>query len=67
MVVNIEDYKGELLFEDVINDLLSIYKYFDKEKAHIIGLSMGGQIACLFMKNILKKLNLSYYVTTTLA
>ena len=43
-----EDYKGELLFDDIINDLLSIYKYFDKKKAHIIGLSMGGQIACLF-------------------
>ena len=43
-----EDYKGELLFEDVIDDLLSIYKYFDKNKAHIVGLSMGGQIACLF-------------------
>ena len=43
-----EDYKGELLFSDIINDLLSIYKYFDKRKAHIIGLSMGGQIASLF-------------------
>ena len=43
-----EDYKGELLFNDIINDLLSIYKYFNKRKAHIIGLSMGGQIACLF-------------------
>ena len=43
-----EDYKGELLFEDVINDLLSIYKFFNKNKAHIVGLSMGGQIACLF-------------------
>ena len=43
-----EDYKGDLLFDDVINDLLTIYKYFDKKKAHIIGLSMGGQIACLF-------------------
>ena len=43
-----EDYKGKLFFDDVINDLLSIYKYFDKNKAHIIGLSMGGQIACLF-------------------
>ena len=43
-----EDYRGELFFDDVINDLLSIYKYFDKKKAHIIGLSMGGQIACLF-------------------
>ena len=43
-----EDYKGKLLFSDIINDLLSIYKYFDKRKAHIIGLSMGGQIASLF-------------------
>ena len=43
-----EDYKGELLFNDIINDLLSIYKYFNKKKAHILGLSMGGQIACLF-------------------
>ena len=43
-----EDYKGKLLFKDIIKDLLSIYKYFDVDKAHIIGLSMGGQIACLF-------------------
>ena len=43
-----EDYDGELSFDDIINDLLKIYKYFDVEKAHIIGLSMGGQIACLF-------------------
>ena len=45
-----EDYKGELSFDDIINDLLSIYKYFQKKKAHIIGLSMGGQIACLFFE-----------------
>ncbi len=43
-----EDYEGELFFNDIISDLLSIYKYFNKKKAHIIGLSMGGQIACLF-------------------
>ena len=43
-----EDYEGELSFNEIINDLLKIYKYFDKNKAHIIGLSMGGQIACLF-------------------
>ena len=43
-----EDYKGEFCFNDVINDLLNIYKYFNRKKAHIIGLSMGGQIACLF-------------------
>ena len=28
-----EDYKGKLLFEDVIKDLLSIYKYLDKKKS----------------------------------
>ena len=43
-----EDYKGELSFDDITNDLLSIYNFFNKKKAHIIGLSMGGQIACLF-------------------
>ena len=43
-----EDYKGKLFFNDIINDLLNIYKYFGKKKAHIVGLSMGGQIACLF-------------------
>ena len=50
-----EDYKGELFFDDVINDLLSIYKCFDKNKAHIIGLSMGGQIACLFYEKYPEK------------
>ncbi len=45
-----EDYEGKLYFKDIIHDLLSIYKYFEKKKAHIIGLSMGGQIACLFFE-----------------
>ncbi len=50
-----EDYKGKLLFKDIIKDLLSIYKYFDKRRAHIIGLSMGGQIACLFYERYPEK------------
>jgi len=50
-----EDYEGELNFNDIINDLLKIYKYFDSKKAHIIGLSMGGQIACLFYEKYPKK------------
>ena len=50
-----EDYKGKLFFNDVIDDLLSIYEYFDKKKAHIIGLSMGGQIACLFYEKYSEK------------
>ena len=43
-----EDYLGNLNFDDIISDLLCIYKYFEKDNAHIVGLSMGGQIACLF-------------------
>ena len=50
-----EDYKGNFFFNDVIDDLLSIYEYFDKKKAHIIGLSMGGQIACLFYEKYSEK------------
>ena len=57
-----EDYKGELLFDDVINDLLSIYKYFDKKK-HISSVCLWvGKLHVYFMKNILTKLNLWYYV-----
>ncbi len=43
-----DDYFGRLDFEDVINDLLFIFRYFKRTEAHILGLSMGGQIACLF-------------------
>ena len=43
-----EDYKGEFLFNDVVEDIMCIYRYFNKKKAHIVGLSMGGQIACFF-------------------
>jgi len=43
-----EDYKGKLYFNHIIKDLLNIFQFFEKKKAHIIGLSMGGQIACLF-------------------
>ena len=28
-----EDYEGKLFFNDILNDLLSIYKYFDKNKS----------------------------------
>ena len=43
-----DDYEGDLNFEDVLNDLVKIFKHFNKDKAHIVGLSMGGQIATLF-------------------
>ena len=43
-----DDYEGSLNFNDVIEDLKKIIIYFKKSNAHIVGLSMGGQIACLF-------------------
>jgi pimeloyl-ACP methyl ester carboxylesterase len=43
-----EDYNGDLNFEDILDDLVKVFKYFNKDKAHIVGLSMGGQIATLF-------------------
>ena len=43
-----DDYLGSLNFQDVLDDLKKVLKYFNKDKAHIVGLSMGGQIATLF-------------------
>ena len=43
-----DDYEGDLNFEDVLDDLVKIFKHFNKDEAHIVGLSMGGQIATLF-------------------
>jgi 3-oxoadipate enol-lactonase len=43
-----DDYIGSLNFQDVLDDLKKVLKYFNKDKAHIVGLSMGGQIATLF-------------------
>ena len=43
-----EDYEGDLNFEDVLDDLVRVFKHFNRNKAHIVGLSMGGQIATLF-------------------
>tara|TARA_B100001093_G_scaffold490647_1_gene529896 strand:+ start:1580 stop:2377 length:798 start_codon:yes stop_codon:yes gene_type:complete len=43
-----DDYKGELDFNDVLDDLRKVIDFFDKDIAHIVGLSMGGQIATLF-------------------
>ncbi len=45
-----DDYKGKLNFEDVLDDLKKVIEYFNKDKAHIVGLSMGGQIATLFFE-----------------
>ena len=43
-----DDYNGELDFNDVLDDLKKVIDFFNKNKAHIVGLSMGGQIATLF-------------------
>ena len=43
-----DDYNGELDFNDVLDDLKKVIDFFEKDKAHIVGLSMGGQIATLF-------------------
>ena len=54
-----DDYNGNLNFEDIIDDLKNVIKHFNKDKAHIIGLSMGGQIATLFYEkyqNLVKSL-----------
>jgi 3-oxoadipate enol-lactonase len=43
-----DDYSGDLDFEDILDDLKKVINYFNKDKVHIVGLSMGGQIATLF-------------------
>ena len=43
-----DDYDGPLDFNDVIEDLKKVIFHFKKKQALIVGLSMGGQIACFF-------------------
>jgi|TARA_B100001769_G_scaffold200164_1_gene160073 3-oxoadipate enol-lactonase len=43
-----DDYEGALKFDDILDDLKKVLDFFNKDKAHIVGLSMGGQIATLF-------------------
>ena len=45
-----DDYEGILKFDDVLDDLKKVLDHFNKDKAHIVGLSMGGQIATLFFE-----------------
>ena len=45
-----DDYEGKLKFNDVLNDLKNVLDHFNKDKAHIVGLSMWGQIATLFFE-----------------
>jgi 3-oxoadipate enol-lactonase len=40
-----DDYEGPLDFGDFAADLLRLIDHFGEEKAHLVGLSMGGRIA----------------------
>ena len=46
-----DDYEGDLNFDDFASDLNKVIEYFSYEKAHLVGLSMGGRIALTFFKN----------------
>lgn len=43
-----DDYPGELKFSDFADDLSRVMDYYNVEKAHLLGLSMGGRIAFSF-------------------
>ncbi|HCL94677.1 MAG TPA: alpha/beta hydrolase, partial [Gammaproteobacteria bacterium] len=45
-----DNYEGPLDFEDFAHDLLRVIDHFDAERAHLCGLSMGGQIAQCFYR-----------------
>jgi len=40
-----DDYEGALAFDDFVGDVLRVLDHFGVERAHLIGLSMGGRIA----------------------
>ena len=43
-----DDYPGELKFSDFADDLCRVMDHYGVEKAHLLGLSMGGRIAFSF-------------------
>lgn len=43
-----DDYDGPLHFEDFSADLLRVLDHLNEQKAHVVGLSMGGRIARSF-------------------
>ena len=43
-----DDYAGPLAFPDFAADLLRLLDHLDVERAHLVGLSMGGRIAMDF-------------------
>ena len=40
-----DDYAGALAFDDFVDDVLRVLDHFGAERAHLVGLSMGGRIA----------------------
>jgi 3-oxoadipate enol-lactonase len=42
---NSDDYEGTLAFDDFVDDVLRVLDHFGVERAHLLGLSMGGRIA----------------------
>jgi 3-oxoadipate enol-lactonase len=40
-----DDYEGSLKFEDFSSDVLRVLDHLKQQKAHLVGLSMGGRIA----------------------
>ena len=45
-----EDFEGPMNFFDVADDIFNLISYLGKKKCHIVGLSMGAQIALYFYK-----------------
>ena len=45
-----EDYNGPLVIEDVCADILAIIEHYQADKAHLVGLSMGGMLAQEFFE-----------------
>ncbi len=45
-----EDYEGPLDFEDFAHDLVRVIDHFNTDRAHLCGLSIGGQIAQCFYR-----------------
>lgn len=40
-----DDYEGPLQFRDLVDDVVRVLDFMKAEKAHLVGLSMGGRIA----------------------
>jgi 3-oxoadipate enol-lactonase len=40
-----DDYDGPLAFDDFVTDVLRVLDHFGADRAHLLGLSMGGRIA----------------------